>query len=186
MTPPTYTLDVSQAKFTEGKVNGTITGTNFVPDSVRLEKLAGAYLLDFRQGTNATPDRELRVYLRLSGTNTPAGQSWTVSPEMKGTPISQVVKLWKTDPKYAPQQKAFTTGFALKLELGQVTESNTISGKIYAALPDKEQSVIAGVFNTTTATAGAAAVASQPIQTPAVQMSPEYQRRYAPQPAPKP
>jgi hypothetical protein len=183
MTPPVYTLDVAQAKFTEGKVNGTITGTNFVPDAVRLEKLAGAYLLDFRQGTNASPDRGLRVYLRLTGTNTPAGQSWTIAPEMKGTPVSQLVKVWKTDPKYAAQQKAFTTGFALKLEFGPMTESNTISGKIYAALPDKEQSVIAGVFNTTPAAVGATGATPQPVQTPAVQMSPEYQRRYGTPPA---
>ena len=187
MTPPVYTLDVSQAKFTEGKVNGSITGTNFVPDAVRLEKLAGAYMLDFRQGTNASPDRGLRVYLRLSGTNTPGGQNWTISPETKGSPVSQVVKVWKTDPKYAAQQKAFATGFALKLELGQMTESNTISGKIYAALPDKEQSVVAGVFHATTATATASGIAPQPVQTPAVQMSPEYQRRYGTPPtAPKP
>lgn len=177
MTPPIYTLDVSQAKFTEGKVNGTITGTNFVSDSVRLEKLAGAYMLDFRQGTNASPDRGLRVYLRLTGTNTPAGQSWTISPEMKGTPVSQVVKVWKTDPKYAAQQKSFTTGFALKLELGQMTESNTISGKIYAALPDKEQSVIAGVFHTAPAGTVTPGAAPQPVQT-AGETSPEFQKRY--------
>ena len=180
MTPPVYTLDVSQAKFTEGKVNGTITGTNFVPDSIRLEKLAGAYMLDFRQGTNASPDRGLRVYLRLSGTNTPAGQSWTVSPEMKGTPISQVVKVWKTNPKYAAQEKAFSTGFALKLELGPMTESNTISGKIYAALPDKEQSVIAGIFHTLPAATITPGAAPQPAAAPQVEMSPEMQRRYAP------
>ena len=178
MTPPVYTLDVAQARFTEGKVNGTITGTNFVPDSVRLEKLAGAYMLDFRQGAGATPDRGLRVYLRLTGTNTPAGQSWTVSPEMKGTLVSQVVKVWKTDPKFAAQQKSFSTGFALKLELGAMTESNTVSGKIFAALPDKEQSVIAGVFNTATAASGAPGAAPQPAQTPQGEMSPEFQKRY--------
>jgi hypothetical protein len=178
MTAPTYTLDLSQARFSEGKVNGTITGTNFVPDSVRLEKLPGLYMLDFRQGTGATPDRGLRVYLRLTGTNTPAGQSWTVSPEMKGTPVSQVVKVWKTNPKFAAQEKTFTTGFALKLELGQMTESNTVSGKIFAALPDKEQSVIAGVFHTTTATSGAPNPTPQPTQAPQSEMSPEMQKRY--------
>jgi hypothetical protein len=184
MTPPTYTLDVSQAKFTEGKVNGTITGTNFVPDSVRLEKLAGAYLLEFRQGTNALPDRGLRVYLRVTGTNTPAGQSWTVSPETRGSPVSQVVKFWKTDPKYAAQQKAFTTGFALKLELAPMTESNTVAGKIFAALPDKEQSVVAGGFNAAMVTGAASGVPTQPAQAPAVQMSPEFQRRYGTPPQP--
>jgi len=178
MTPPTYTLEVAQARFTEGKVNGTITGTNFVPDTVRLEKLPGVYVLELRQGAGATPDRGLRVYMKLSSTNTPAGQSWTVSPEMKGTPISHVVKVWKTNPKYAAQEKSFSSGFALKLEFGELTESNTISGKIYAALPDKEQSVVAGVFHATSTLVGAAGAAPAATTPSAVEMSPEFQKRY--------
>ena len=97
---------------------------------------------------------------------------------MKGTPVSQVVKVWKTDPKFAAQQKSFTTGFALKLELGQMTESNTISGKIFAALPDKERSVIAGVFNAATAASSAPGAAPQPAQATQGEMSPEFQKRY--------
>jgi len=179
MTPPVYTLDVAQAKFTEGKVNGSITGTNFVPDTVRLEKLAGFYVLDMRQGIGATPDRGLRVYLRLGPTNTPAGQTYTVSPEMKGTPVSQLVKTWKTNPKYAAQEKSFSTGFALKLEFGQMTESNTISGKIFAALPDKEQTVVAGVFHTGTAVSGAPGAAAQQAETPQqIESKADFQKRY--------
>jgi len=178
MTPPIYTLDVTKATISEGKANGTITGLNFVPDTARLEKLPGVYVLDLRQGTGATPDRGLRVYLRLTGTNTPAGQSWTVAPEMKGTPVSQVVKAWKTDPKYAAQEKAYATGFALKLEFGQLTESNTIAGKLYAALPDKEQSVVAGVFHATSATFGVAGEPTPATPSAPAQLPPEYQKRY--------
>jgi hypothetical protein len=86
--------------------------------------------------------------------DSPTGQTWTVSQEMKGTPVSRVVKVWKPNPKYAAQTKAFTTGFALKLEFGALTESNTLPGKIYAALPDPEQTVIGGVFNAITTLAG--------------------------------
>jgi hypothetical protein len=178
MTAPVYTLDVQAAKISEGKVNGSVAATNFVPESVRLEKLAGFYVLDLRQGPGATPDRGLRVYLRLNPTNTPAGQSWTVSPEMKGTAISQVVKVWKTNPKYAAQEKAFSTGFALKLEFGQMTESNTIPGKIYAALPDKEQTVVGGVFTALTTLAGAPGAQPQAAPVPQAEMSPEFQKRY--------
>jgi len=182
MTPPAYTLDISQAKISEGKVNGSIGGTNFVPDTVRLDKVAGLYVLDLRQGSGVTPDRGLRVYLNLGPTDSPTGHTWTVSQEMKGTPVSRVVKLWKTNPKYAAQEKFFTTGFALKLEFGELTESNTIPGKIFAALPDKEQTVIGGVFTATSTLEGVpGSVGAQAIPNPQTEtMSPEMQRRYAP------
>jgi hypothetical protein len=180
MTVPAYTLNIADARISDGKVNGNISGTNFVPDLVRLDKLAGLYVLDLRQGAGATPDRGLRVYLQLSPADSPTGHTWTVSQEMKGPPISRVVKLWKTNPKYAAQEKTFTTGFALKLEFGQLTESNTIPGKIYAALPDKEQTVIAGVFTAASTLGGASPTAGQPpaIPNPQVDNSPEFQKRY--------
>jgi hypothetical protein len=62
-----------------------------------------------------------------------------------------------------------------------LTESNTISGKIYAALPDKELSVVAGTFNATTTLGGAPGTMAQPPATPNPQVdttSPEFQRRY--------
>ena len=178
MTPPTYTLDVAQAKISEGKVNGTIAGTNFVPDTVRLDKVGRLYVLDLRQGAGATPDRGLKVFLNLGATGSPTGQTWTVSQDMKGTPVSRVVKVWKTNPKYAAQEKAFTIGYALKLEFGQLTESNTIPGKIYTALPDKEQTVIGGVFHATmSGIPGMPPPATAPVPSPET-MSPEFQRRY--------
>jgi hypothetical protein len=154
MTAPTHTLEIQQASTSEGRVNGRIAGTEFVPDSVRLDRQAGGYLLTLRQGAGQTPDRGLQVHLQMNPGDSPTGQTWTVSQEMKGTPVSRVVKVWKPNPKYAAQTKAFTTGFALKLEFGALTESNTLPGKIYAALPDTEQTVIAGVFNAITTLAG--------------------------------
>jgi hypothetical protein len=154
MTPPTYTLEVAQAKISEGKANGSIAGTNFVPDLARLDKVGAYYVLDLRQGAGATPDRGLRVYLQLPATDSPTGKTYTVSQEMKGPPVPRVVRVWKTNPKFAAQEKSFASGFALKLEFGDLTESNTISGKIYAALPDNEQSVVGGVFNAVTTLGG--------------------------------
>lgn len=181
MTAPAHTLDIQQARISEGKVNGRIGGTEFVPDSVRLDRQAGGYLLTLRQGAGQTPDRGLQVHLQMKPTDSPTGQTWTVSQEMNGTPISRVVKVWKPNPKFAAQTKPFTTGFALKLEFGQLTESNTMLGKIYVALPDSEQTVLAGAFNaTTTLTGGQEAAATPPViqdsQTAAQRA--EFERRY--------
>jgi len=180
MTPPVYTLDIAQAKISEGKVNGTIAGTNFVPDVVRLDQVAGGYVLNLRQGAGQTPDRGLRVNIQLQPTDSPTGQTWQVSQGLKGTPISRVTKIWKTNPKYAAQEKPFTTGFALKLEFGQLTASNTLPGKIYVALPDKEETVVGGVFNAATTLVGSQDTGVQEPgispQSPAQRA--EFERRY--------
>lgn len=182
MTLPTHTLDVAQAQVSEGKVNGSIAGTNFVPDAVRLDKVGSQYVLDLRQGAGVTPDRGLKVILNLGATMAPTGQTWTVSQEMKGTPVSRVVKVWKTNPKYAAQEKAFTTGFALKLEFGQLTESNTIPGKIYAALPDNEKSVVGGVFEASVIGVASGTMSPTPAAANPQPDAPsaEFQRRYGP------
>jgi hypothetical protein len=181
MTAPVYSLDVGQARISEGKVNGSIAGTNFVPDSVRLDKVAGVYVLSMREGPGQTPDRGLRVYLRLKPTDSPTGQTWTVSQDMKSPIVSRVVKVWKPNPRYAARETPFTSGFALKLEFGQLTASNTIPGKIYAALPDAEQTVVAGVFNAATTLSGGQATPAQPQASPNPQteaQKAEFQKRY--------
>ncbi|HWQ91860.1 MAG TPA: hypothetical protein VN673_09320, partial [Clostridia bacterium] len=140
------------------------------------------YLLRLMQGTVAAPEREIRVYLRLKSGEKIAGQKLEISPEMKGTGVPQVVKAWKTNPRYAAQTKTYGTGYVLKLELGEISEG-AISGKIFVALPDPEATVAAGVFRAETslvegedATAVVPTVAPVPGQT-----SPEseaFRKRY--------
>jgi hypothetical protein len=64
---------------------------------------------------------------------------------MRGPTVPQVAKRWKTNPKFAPLLRSYSTGYVLKLELGQLVETN-IPGKIFVAFPDNEQSVVAGSF----------------------------------------
>src|SRR5579859_5914969 len=65
---------------------------------------------------------------------------------MSGVGVPQVTKLWKNNPRFAPAYKSFTSGYAMKLELGQAADG-VVPGKIFLALPDPEQSVVAGNFN---------------------------------------
>src|SRR5206468_6868954 len=96
-----------------------------------------------------SPDQEILVYLHLKAGEKLSGHAWSISKDMKDPGLPQLVKRWKPDPKYAPQSKSFPTGYALKLELGQMSEG-LIPGKIFLALPDPEQSLVAGLFKAAT------------------------------------
>jgi len=158
--PPAWTLDLDKAKIPSGRVNGSISGTNFVAETA----LCTAQVLRLLQGNAVSPDREILVYLHLNPGESPTGHTWTVSHEMIGRSVPQVVKRWKTNPRFAPLSKPFATGYAMKLELGQIT-NGLLPGKIFVALPDAEQSVVAGVFQATTTLAdpNGAAAASQVV-----------------------
>ena len=165
--PPVWTLDVDKAKIPEGKANGMISGTNFVVETARLDMVGNAYLLRLLEGAVASPDRAFMVYLRPEAGESVTGRTWTVSQDLKGKSVPQVVKLWKTNPRYQAQQKAFSSGYAMKLELGEIA-NGTISGKIFLAVPPAtEQSVVAGVFKASTSLADATgATAVNPAVTP--------------------
>jgi hypothetical protein len=164
--PVAWTLDLDKANTPKGKANGMISGTNFVPETARLDKVGPTYLLRLLQGATTTPDLGFMVYLHLNAGESVTGHTWTVSQDLKDRNLPQVIKLWKTDPRYAAKQKAFSSGYAMKLELGQITEG-LISGKIFLALPDPEQSVVAGVFKASTSLADATgAVVASPTEAP--------------------
>jgi hypothetical protein len=162
--PAVWTLDLDKAKIPSGRVNGAISGTNFVAETA----MCTAQVLRFLEGNVVSPDREILIYLHLNPGESPTGHTWTVSQEMKSRSVPQVVKRWKTNPKYAPQTRSYASGYAMKLELGQVT-NGVIPGKIFVALPDTEQSVAAGMFAATTTLADASGAAAPP---PAVVPSP--------------
>jgi len=159
---PIYSLDTNNIKIPESRVNGMIAGTNFVADNARLDPnpAAGALALRFYQGTMTSPDRSILIYLRLKPGEKLAGHNWLVSPDMKIAPT--VYKMWKVTPT-APQptSKTFSTGYAMNLELNQVAGGH-LSGKIYLALPDTEQTVIAGSFQAETKLPDSATTAASP------------------------
>jgi hypothetical protein len=164
--PVAWTLDMDNAKVPKGKANGMISGTNFVPETARLDKTGSTYLLRLLQGTTASPDLGFMVYLRLNAGESVTGHTWTVTQDLKDRNQPQVVKLWKTDPRYAAKQKAFSSGYAMRLELGEIN-NGVIPGKIFLAVPDTEQSVVAGVFKADTSLADATgAVVASPTAAP--------------------
>jgi hypothetical protein len=179
---PVYTLDVTQAKTPASQVNGMISGTNFVAEIARLDAAGTAMALRFIQGSPAAPDREILIYLRPKASESLTNYTLTVSSDRK-TGAPQVAKRWKTNPRYAPQSKSFNGGYALKLELNKPGEG-TLGGQIYLALPDPEQTVVAGKFTASvnSAAQGGTMPTANPAVAPTSGMSPAerevMQRRY--------
>jgi hypothetical protein len=143
--PPTHTLDVSSAKIPVSKVNGVISGGNFLADKARIDKGVNYYTLTLRQGAGLTPDRAVQVFLHLKPNEGPTNQSFTVSADTKDPAVPQVVKLWKTSAGFAPNSQPYASNFALKLELGSM-DKGLIPGKIFLALADPDKTVVAGQF----------------------------------------
>jgi hypothetical protein len=142
---PVWSLEVDQAKIPESPVSGTIAGAVFLSDNARLDRVGTAYRLSLLQGTGPSLERALLIYFRVNAGESLTGHTWTVSQDLKGVTVPQIIKLFKPNPSAPAQQKSISSGYAMKLELG-AAESGTLPGKIYVALPDTEQSVAAGIF----------------------------------------
>lgn len=143
---PAWTLEVDKVKLQRGRVNGSFAGTNFVAGSTSMDISGNMHVLAIREGTNAVfSNRELLVTLRLKPGETLPGQSWTIGPDAR-TNVPTVVKKSRPDPRYAPRQKSFANGYAMRLEFTQASDE-LVQGRIYVALPDEEKSVLAGQFN---------------------------------------
>ncbi len=129
----------------EGRANGMISGTNFVVDTAALVKVGPTQILTLREGTNLVSDRELFVSFQLPTGEELGGHTFNISQDMKGKGVPQVVKRWKTNPRFAPSKKSFLSGYAMKLEFGHPT-NGIVAGKISVSLPDPEQSYVVGAF----------------------------------------
>jgi len=170
--PPKWTLEIDKVKLQRGAVNGNLAGTNFLAGSVFVDVNGVMNVLSIRQGTNFYSDREIMAYLKLKPAESLVGQTWTIGPDTR-TNVPNVVKRWRPNPRFAPQQKSFANGYAMRLEFLNQSE-DLVQGRIYLALPDPEQSVIAGQF--TAEIRQARPVAAVPVRTQPQQ--PQPQRRY--------
>ncbi len=146
-----WTLDLALAKIPGAAASGSVSGTNFVAESARVDPVGTAHVLRLIQGPAASPDREILVYLHLKPGEKLGGQTLAISQDMHGLGVPQVSKRWKTNPRFAPVMKSFSTGYVMKLELGALAD-NALPGKIYLALPDTEQTFVAGTFKATVIT----------------------------------
>ncbi|HKQ39758.1 MAG TPA: hypothetical protein VJ063_16895, partial [Verrucomicrobiae bacterium] len=99
--PPKWTLDTEKVKLQRGKVNGKISGTNFVAGAAFVDVNGPTHVLSIRESTNVFSDRELLLYLKLKPGESLKGQSWNIGPDTR-TNVPTVVKKWRPNPRFAP------------------------------------------------------------------------------------
>jgi hypothetical protein len=143
--PAVWTLDIENAKIPDAPANGTISGAKFSAESARVDQVGAAQVLRLFQGPMASPDRDILIYLQIKTADALAGQTLEISKTTKPAGVLEVIKRWKANPQSALELKSFASGYVLKLELGQ-PDGGVLPGKIFLALPDAEQSVVAGLF----------------------------------------
>jgi hypothetical protein len=142
---PVWTLDIASAKIPDSRANGSIGGAKFEVELARMVPSSDALVLSLSQGIETAPDRDVMIYLHLKPGEKLAGHSWTITKDMKTADVPQVLKRWKPSPQAPMQQLFFKTGYAMRLELGAPANGVT-PGKVFLALPDPEQTVVAGTF----------------------------------------
>jgi hypothetical protein len=147
--PPTHNLTLAASRTPSGRVNGKITGADFVPEIVRIDSVGASQVLRFVQGEPTSPDRELLVYLRFKQGEKLVGQKIEVTSETRTGGLPQVIKRWKTNPRYAPSSRSYSSGYAMRIEFNS-HEKGVVKGRIYVALPDNEKSVVGGNFAAST------------------------------------
>ena len=138
---PPWSLEADAAKIPSGNVRGKVMAAAFDSQDASIEITGQAYVLTFRQ---FVPPREMIVSLRLKPGENIQDKKWAITKETTaGAP--GVAKKWRTDRDSPPNRAAYASGYSMKLEFGK-SSVDGIDGKIYLALPDTEQSVIAGEF----------------------------------------
>jgi hypothetical protein len=147
--PAVHTLEIASARTPSGRVNGKVSGAAFLPDVIRIDPVGPSQVLRFCEGDLMSPERELLIYLKLKPGEKLEGQKISISEDMRGKGTLQVTKRWKTNAKYAPATRSFSSGYVLKLELSDQS-NGTVKGRVYLSLPDNELTVAAGNFTAVT------------------------------------
>lgn len=121
--------------------SGRIHGAAFTCENAELR---GSTLV-LRQGRDFFPDLAVEITLFASPVGL-EGRTYTVTKDTgPGQPTPHVSLKWKQPGRNAPEAKFYARGYTLQLEFGRKT-NGSIPGRVCFALPDQEQTAVAGTF----------------------------------------
>lgn len=143
LTPATaaWSAEAPTGSLSEGRANGTLSGAAFLVESASLLTGGGVPILTLRQGQANAPQGEVLIYLRSKRGESLEGKTFRVTAS-DAKPDARIIK---RGPAGSGQSGTFAKGFALRLEFGKASEG-LLPGKLYLSLPDREKSVVTGVF----------------------------------------
>ncbi|MDW8307938.1 MAG: hypothetical protein RMK20_01040 [Verrucomicrobiales bacterium] len=133
---PSWTLKLAEAPWLETPVAGRIRGQPFTLHQARLR----GGLLELRQ--TGAPELTLAIQFFARRGEDLARQKITIEPARTNAPRAT---LRVRNPEGRTQSESFTTGYALRLEFGELRDRR-VPGKIYFAAPDRAHSWVAGTF----------------------------------------
>ena len=133
-----WTLHLGGVKIPDLPAAGRVHGENFLAQRVTLQ----GGTLNFRQGPNWPPELGLTVNLFANRGEELAGRTVQIEPSRTNSP--KVTLRWKND-QDQPATKSFRSGYALRLEFGQVA-GGRVPGRVYLCTPDDAKSYVAGTF----------------------------------------
>lgn len=134
-----WTLTLDDAVIPESLAIGAVNGFGFNLERSTIQEGK----LDLRQGAKWPPDVGVSIHLFAKRTEDIAGKTVIIEPTRTNAP--KVILRWK-DERGKVVNKEFKTGYAARLEFGQVN-GKWLPGKIFIATPDDEHSYAAGTFN---------------------------------------
>ena len=134
-----WTLNLDAAVVPDAPANGAVNGFGFNLERSTIQEGR----LELRQGDKWPPDVGVSIHLFAKRIEDVAGR--TVIIDAARTNAPRIILRWKNESGKAVT-KEFKTGYAARLEFGQVN-GKWLPGKIFIATPDDKQSYVAGTFN---------------------------------------
>ncbi|HEX3799121.1 MAG TPA: hypothetical protein VH413_10510 [Verrucomicrobiae bacterium] len=134
-----WKLNLAEAVIPDAPAKGKLHGVDFKAEMVLFQN----DFLTLRQDSGLARQFVISVPLK-SGEMLPGKSLEVYSTNTISQP--RIGLNWKSDSGQPPGAQTFTKGYAMKLEFGTATPDGSIPGKIYLALPDTEQSFVAGTF----------------------------------------
>jgi hypothetical protein len=133
-----WLLSLAAVNFPDMPAAGRIHGQDFLGERAYLQNGT----LTLRQGTKGAVDFGLVINFSGVQAEALAGKSFNITTN---APLAAHVALrWKETDQVLKDN--FETGYALRLEFGEVAK-NRLPGKIYFCAPDDDKSYVAGTFN---------------------------------------
>lgn len=136
----TWTVQLGNVVIPQETAVGRIHGSGFRCEHATLQ--GGS--LTLRQGKGWPPDLGLTINLYAQKAQDLSGKTIVIAPQ-RPPPLPKVMLRWKSE-QGTPLTFTFEGGYLLKTVFGQAANGR-MPGQLYIALPDKEQSFIAGSFD---------------------------------------